>query len=106
AVAPIETGSIGGGAPASGPVAIYLAKGSSLDALRAAWSRIAQQHSSVVENMQPRYRTSGGGDAVMYQLLAGPVETTEQATLVCTALRAAGIGCRVGSFGGEGFSEQ
>jgi len=110
--ATIETGSLGSGVtpfgstivvPASAPMAVYLSKGSSLDALRLVWSQMAEQHRGALENLEPRYRASGAGEGANYQLLAGPIESPDQANQICTTLRAAGVGCRVGTFAGDGL---
>ena len=87
--------------PAPTPVAVHLGSGSSLDALQLNWSLLSEQHHSVLQNLEPRYDTVGAGDALRYQLIAGPIATAAEAKRVCALLRAKKVACGVGPFVGE-----
>jgi hypothetical protein len=87
--------------PAPTPVAVHLGAGSSLDALQLSWSLLSEQHHSVLQNLEPRYDTIGAGDALRYQLIAGPIATAAEAKRVCALLRAKKVACGVGPFVGE-----
>jgi hypothetical protein len=87
--------------PAPPPVGIHLGSGSSLDALQLNWSLLSEQHHSVLQNLEPRYDTTGIGDVLRYQLIAGPIASVAEAKRVCAFLRAKKVACGVGPFVGE-----
>ncbi len=90
-------------APPPSPRAVEIGSFDSLDGLRSRWSDISGRNSEVLGSMAPRYRLAADGRATPFTLLAGPFETTADATKACTALRAKGVPCRVGAFGGNSF---
>ncbi len=87
-------------APAN-PRAIEIGSGESLDSLRARWGELSSRDSQTLGALSPRYRLAADGRAAPFTLLAGPFNNPAEATKACSALRARGIACRVGAFGGN-----
>ena len=85
-------------APAQ-PVAVELASGPSLDALRLNWSLLSERHSASLKHLEARYTNAGEGQP--YQLVAGPIATPDEAAKVCAQLKAKRVACRVTGFGGN-----
>ena len=81
------------------PAAVELSSGPSLDALRLNWSLLADQNGAALKNLEPRYTNAGEGQP--YQLVAGPIDTPEEAARVCAQLKAKRVACRVTGFGGN-----
>ncbi len=103
ATAPAQPMTFGPGAvkvsaPAAA-VALELASGPSVDALRLNWSLLADRHGAALKNLEPRYTNSGEGQP--YQLVAGPIASSEEASRVCAQLKAKKVACRVTGFGGN-----
>lgn len=90
------------GTAATAPAAINLGAGPSLDALRLSWSLLNERHSTVLKSYTPRY-AAPAGDTQAYQLMAGPIASTQEAQRVCEQLKARRVACTVASFGGEGL---
>jgi hypothetical protein len=84
----------------SGPVALYLGGGPSLDALRLSWSLLNERHSAVLRGTSPRIARAGA-DGQSFDLLAGPVKSSEEARRLCAELRARRVACTVGPLTGD-----
>lgn len=85
------------------PRAVEIGNFDSLDGLRTSWGDLAGRNATVLGQLTPRYRLAADGRATPFTLLAGPFENTADATRACTALRAKGVACRVGAYGGNAF---
>ena len=99
--APIETGSIPpkaeivfgepvvtrAGAPA---MAVQLAAGPSLQAVRQSWELLSERYSGTLAALQPRV-VAPRGEGGVYRLLAGPVPTKADAERICSQL---GVGSK------------
>ena len=99
--APIETGSIPpkaeivfgepvvtrGGAP---EMAVQLAAGPSLQAVRQSWELLAERHGGTLASLQPRV-VAPRGEGGVYRLLAGPLPTKADAQRICSQL---GVGSK------------
>jgi hypothetical protein len=83
--------------PASGPVAIQIASGASIEDLRLSWALLSERHKAILQNMAPQY--TGYGQS--YQLLAGPVANAQEAQKICAALKAKRVNCSVAPFAGD-----
>ena len=86
---------------ASGPpVGVLIATGPSLDAVRLSWQLLNETNRSVLRPLEPRYveSTTDGG---LFQLIAGPVGTREEAARVCEKLKARNLRCSVTGFTGQ-----
>lgn len=115
ATTPITTGSVPEAAspavpaakappPPVSPRAIEIGSAESLDGLRAKWGEIASRNADVLADAAPRYRLAADGRSAPFTLLAGPFETSADATRACNALRVKGVACRVGgAFTGNTF---
>jgi hypothetical protein len=84
----------------SGPVALYLGGGPSLEALRLSWSLLSERHGAVLKGTTPRIARAGA-DGASFDLLAGPVRSTEEARRLCAELRARRAACTVGPLTGD-----
>lgn len=76
------------------PVGLLLATGPSVDALRLSWQLIQDQNSRQLKSLEPRY-VEGTAEPGSFQLIAGPVETKEEAQRVCQRLKAKQVRCSV-----------
>ena len=84
-------------------LAILLATGSSLESLRATWSRLKQRHSGALNNLNPRYIIERNPNAPdrRYTLLAGPVISATDVARVCSVLVSEGLNCRTRTYTGN-----
>ncbi len=98
---PIETGSIPPkaeivfGEPvvtrAGGPeMAVQLAAGPSLQAVRQSWESLSERHAGTLGTLKPRV-VGPRGEGGVYRLLAGPLPTKADAERVCSQL---GVGAK------------
>ncbi len=83
------------------PVAVRIAAGPSLDALRLSWMTLQEANASTLKPLQPRYQTTGKDGSKTFNLLAGPVGSAEDAERLCDRLRAKSVPCGVAPFQGE-----
>jgi hypothetical protein len=99
--APIETGSIAPkaeivfGEPvvtraARPEMAVQLAAGPSLQALRQSWALLSERHAGTLGSLKPRV-VAPRGEGGVYRLLAGPLPTKADAERICTQL---GVGAK------------
>lgn len=112
----LETGSVATPAAAAGPVvfgpatvkapptpmAVQIANGNSVDALRLSWSLLSERHAALGK-LEPRYTTGGsiGGPDQTFDLMAGPFKSTAEARRVCRTLESKGVPCKVAPFSGD-----
>lgn len=97
-----------GQAKVSPPVAaavrgIEIADADSLDGLRSRWQSLSSQHAGALKQLEPRYRISASGGGNPFTLLAGPFQSTAEATRACAQLRAGGVACKVSDYSGNGL---
>ncbi len=85
--------------PPASPAGVEIASGPSLEALRLNWSLLADRHAPQLKNLEARYTSVGEGQP--YQLIAGPISSTDDAKRVCAQLQAKRVACRVTGFGGN-----
>lgn len=83
------------------PVGILVGTGPSVDAIRLSWQLIVDGNARLMKSLEPRYVESPTEPGV-FQLIAGPVATKEEAQRVCQRLKAKQVRCSVNStFAGE-----
>ena len=82
------------------PVGVLIATGPSLDAVRLSWQLLTETNKSVLRPFEPRYVESSG-DGGLFQLIAGPVASREEAARVCERLKARNARCSVTGFTGQ-----
>jgi len=107
----IETGSIAhkdeknpAAAPAAKPqVALLLGSAPSVDAVKLNWSILSDRHGDAIRNLHPRYVAQGKGAERTYALLAGPVDSAEQAKTLCKLMLDRGFACEVSTYRGTAF---
>ncbi len=86
---------------AENPVGVQIATGSSLDSLRLSWSLLSETHAPNLKNLEPRYSMSVDDSGLVYNLMAGPVKSADEAQKMCKALAAKAVPCKVvNDFGG------
>lgn len=86
--------------PARPPHGLLLASGPSLDAVRLSWQLLNENNRSALKKYEPRFiETSTGGG--LFQLIAGPAGTPEEAARVCERLKAKQVRCSVTTFKGQ-----
>lgn len=106
----LETGSVEDKAPvAFGPavvtpaapvVGLKIATGPSVDALRLSWSLLQGREQSLA-SLEPRYITGTDASGLTYDLIVGPVASTDDAKRICRELVVKGTPCQIGEFGGN-----
>ena len=86
--------------PAGPPAGLLLASGPSLDAVRLSWQLLNEGNRSTLRRFEPRYveAADGGG---LFQLIAGPAGTPEEASRVCERLKTKQVRCSVTTFKGQ-----
>lgn len=110
---PLKTGSVGKAATApisfgpavvkraTRPIGVRIASGPSVDSLRLSWAALTDRHGQPLKQLQPRYVTGIGATGLTYDLIAGPFETSDEASQVCARLHANGARCALGEFTGN-----
>jgi hypothetical protein len=91
-------------APAKAPpkaVGVQLATGPSVASLQLNWSVLADRNKDTLGHLQPRYTTRGKRSKRTYDLVAGPLGSTQQAEIICKVLGQRGHSCKVGTFRGS-----
>ena len=86
--------------PSGPPVGVLIASGPSLDAVRLSWQLLIESNKSALRSLEPRF-VERGVEPTIYQLIAGPVATREEAAKVCDRLRAKQVRCTVTTFAGN-----
>jgi hypothetical protein len=90
--------------PAREPVALQLATGPSLDALRLSWSLLQERHRGQLGRLEPRVVRGTEPGQPAYRLIAGPLTSAGEARRLCSQLKARRAQCEVAeSFDGEGL---
>ena len=82
------------------PVAVHVASGPSVDALRLSWRLLQDKHRATLKSLEPRWVEIRGNPTV-FALVAGPVSKTEDAAKICDRLSARRVPCTVVTFGGQ-----
>lgn len=85
----------------TGPRGVQLATGPSVDALRISWMLLSERHKEILGPFEPRFVVSSGASGPGFRLIAGPMESANAASRVCSELRARRVTCGVSAFGGE-----
>jgi hypothetical protein len=102
----IETGSIAHKdekAAAKPQAALLLGSAPTVDAVKLNWSILNDRHGDAVRNLHPRYVAQGKGAERTYALLAGPVDSPEQAKTLCKLMLDRGFACEVSTYRGTAF---
>jgi hypothetical protein len=91
-------------APAKKPpksVGVQLATGPSIASLQLNWSVLADRNKDALGHLQPRYTSRGKPSKRTYDLVVGPLGSTQQAEIICKVLGQRGHSCKVGTFRGN-----
>lgn len=91
-------------APAKKPpksVGVQLATGPSVASLQLNWSVLADRNKDALGHLQPRYTSRGKPSKRTYDLVVGPLGSTQQAEIICKVLDQRGHSCKVGTFRGN-----
>ncbi len=91
-------------APAKKPpksVGVQLVTGPSVASLQLNWSVLADRNKDALGHLQPRYTSRGKPSKRTYDLVAGPLGSTQQAEIICKVLGQRGHSCKVGTFRGN-----
>ncbi len=86
--------------PARPPQGLLLASGPSLDAVRLSWQLLIENNRAVLRKYEPRFVESST-DGGLFQLIAGPAGTPEEAARACERLKAKQIRCSVTPYRGH-----
>ena len=91
-------------APAKKPpksVGVQLVTGPSVASLQLNWSVLADRNKDALGHLQPRYTSRGKPSKPTYDLVVGPLGSTQQAEIICKVLGQRGHSCKVGTFRGN-----
>lgn len=81
---------------------VDLAGETSIEALRARWTQLRNQHGPVLEGLRPVVAIQEGrGGAVELRLVAGPLSNANAASRLCATLANAGVNCKPAVFDGQ-----
>lgn len=85
---------------------VDLGGASSVEGLRALWTRVKEGQSSLVAELKPvvSVRDAAQPGTVELRLVAGPVPSALAASRLCAALSAAGTACRAAAFDGQALT--
>jgi len=85
----------------SAPHGVQLASGPSLDALRLSWVLLTERHGASLKGLEPRYVSGGDASGPSFDLIAGPLQSADDAARVCSALKAKKVACAVSPYTGN-----
>jgi hypothetical protein len=88
------------GPPVGSAIAVQLASGPSVDAVRLSWQLLQESHKSTLRALEPRY-LEGAGEPPSFRLLAGPIATIDEAERLCERLRLRRVTCSLVPFTGR-----
>lgn len=80
---------------------LEIARGMTIEGLRAKWQELAAKNRTQLNGLSPRYRLVVSQDGDPLRLMAGPVLGEAKARRLCTDLAVLGTRCRLTAFGGE-----
>ena len=88
-------------APTRPKIALRLASGPSLAALRLNWLALKDRYGDSLNGMTPHYEIVGPKDHRRYRLIAGPLKSAARALSLCDHLNAGNILCSVSKLSGR-----
>ena len=86
--------------PAGPAQGLLLASGPSLDAVRLSWQLLNENNRATLRKYEPRFVESST-DGGLFQLIAGPAGTPDEAAKVCERLKTRHVRCSVTPFKGQ-----
>lgn len=87
--------------PPSSQIGVQIATGPSVDSLRLSWTLLNERHGTRLSSLEPRYTTDGSGSERSYDLLVGPLASTDEARRLCQELSLRATPCTVSRFTGD-----
>jgi hypothetical protein len=82
-------------------VGVQIATGPSVDSLRLSWTLLNERHGESFRSLQPRYTTNSSGPERSYDLVIGPLASTDDARRLCHELAMKATPCTVSRFAGD-----
>jgi len=82
-------------------VGVQIATGPSVDSLRLSWTLLNERHGESFRSLQPRYTTNSSGPEQSYDLVIGPLASTDDARRLCHELAMKATPCTVSRFAGD-----
>lgn len=80
---------------------VDLAGEPSIEALRARWTQLRNQHGPVLEGLRPVVAIQEGRGGMELRLVVGPLSNANAASRLCATLSAAGVNCKPAVFDGQ-----
>lgn len=81
---------------------VDLAGDTTIEALRARWQQLRNQHGPVLEGLRPVVAVQEGRPgAVELRLVVGPLSNANAAARLCATLSVAGVNCKAAVFDGQ-----
>ncbi len=89
-------------APSAGKlIGVQIATGPSVDSLRLSWTLLNERHGDSFRSLEPRYTTEVSGSEQTYDLVVGPLASTDEARRLCQELAMKATPCTISRFTGD-----
>ncbi|MDQ8699690.1 hypothetical protein [Hyphomicrobium sp. LHD-15] len=89
-------------APSAGKlIGVQIATGPSVDSLRLSWTLLNERHGDSFRSLEPRYTTEMSGSEQTYDLVVGPLASTDEARRLCQELAMKATPCTISRFTGD-----
>lgn len=82
-------------------VGIKIGRFGSIDDARLRWLMVTAGNGDALDGLEGRYVAAVGESGAVYDVIAGPINSTAEAKSVCKTLKARGFECSVGAFIGN-----
>ncbi len=80
---------------------VQISSGASVDSLRLELDLLSDRHSDALKNLEPRFVARGDESAPTFDLIAGPIKSSQRCPEGCKALAAKNVPCKIGDYLGE-----
>ena len=88
-------------AAAGRQIGVQIAKGPSVDSLRLSWTLLNERHGTAISSYAPRVSTDVSGPNQTYDLVIGPLASTDEARKLCHELAMKATPCQVTRYTGD-----
>lgn len=97
----VPPGDAAAAAAAGRQIGVQIAKGPSVDSLRLSWTLLNERHGTAINSYAPRVSTDVSGPNQTYDLVIGPLASTDEARKLCHELAMKATPCQVTRYTGD-----
>ena len=97
----VPPGDAAAAAAAGRQIGVQIAKGPSVDSLRLSWTLLNERHGTAISSYAPRVSTDVSGPNQTYDLVIGPLASTDEARKLCHDLPMKATPCQVTRYTGD-----